>query len=82
MHCYNFERPHQALNMKYPGEIYSASPRPYQELTEPHYPFHDRTVTVTHCGRICIGKRKISLSHVFAAVSRSVSEKSQTRSGW
>ena len=21
---------------------------------------------VTHCGRICIGKRKISLSHVFA----------------
>ena len=26
----------------------------------------DRTLTVTHCGRICIGKRKISLSHVFA----------------
>jgi putative transposase len=66
MHCYNFERPHQGLNMKYPAELYSASPRPYQGLTEPQYPFHDRTVTVTHCGRICIGKRKISLSHVFA----------------
>jgi len=26
----------------------------------------DRTITVTHCGRICIGKRKISFSHVFA----------------
>ena len=30
------------------------------------YPFHDRTVTVTHCGRICISKLKINLSQVFA----------------
>jgi putative transposase len=66
MHCYNFERPHQALAMNYPAELYKASPRPYRGLTEPEYPFHDRTITVTHCGRICIGKRKISLSHVFA----------------
>jgi putative transposase len=27
---------------------------------------HDLTVTVTHCGRVCFGKRKINLSHVFA----------------
>ena len=66
MHGYNFERPHQALGMKYPAELYGPSLRPYQGLTEPHYPFHDRTITVTHCGRICIGKRKISFSHVFA----------------
>ncbi|HEY0801937.1 MAG TPA: integrase core domain-containing protein, partial [Steroidobacteraceae bacterium] len=26
---YNHERPHQALNMKYPGELYQPSPRPY-----------------------------------------------------
>ena len=26
----------------------------------------DRTVTVTHCGRVCFGKRKINLSTVFA----------------
>ena len=32
----------------------------------PEYPFHDRTVRVTRCGRICIGKRKINLSQVFA----------------
>jgi putative transposase len=51
MHCYNFERPHQALAMNYPAELYSTSPRPYRGLTEPEYPFHDRTVTVTHCGR-------------------------------
>ena len=30
------------------------------------YPFHDRTVTVTTCGRICMGRRKINLSVVFA----------------
>ncbi|MET1415466.1 hypothetical protein ABVF61_24555 [Roseibium sp. HPY-6] len=29
-------------------------------------PFHDRTVRVTRCGRICIGKRKINLNQVFA----------------
>lgn len=32
----------------------------------PEYPFHDRTVRVTRCGRSCIGKRKINLSQVFA----------------
>ena len=66
MQEYNHERPHQALGMKYPAEVYSPSLRPYRGLTEPDYPFHDRTVTVIHCGRICIGKRKINLSHVFA----------------
>ena len=52
--------------MKFPAELYSPSRRPYRGLIEPEYPFHDRTITVTHCGRICIGKRKISFSHVFA----------------
>ncbi len=32
----------------------------------PQYPFHDRTLKVTQCGRICIGRRKINLSTVFA----------------
>ena len=30
------------------------------------YPFHDRTITVTRCGRLCFGRRKINLSTVFA----------------
>jgi putative transposase len=29
-------------------------------------PFHDRTITVTACGRICFNGRKINLSGVFA----------------
>jgi putative transposase len=63
---YNTERPHQALGGACPGEIYTPSPRVYRPPDEPDYPFHDRTVRVTHCGRICIGKRKINLSTVFA----------------
>ncbi|MGE0232918.1 MAG: IS481 family transposase [Flavobacteriaceae bacterium] len=63
---YNNQRPHQALNGAYPGELYTPSPRIYEPPQEPAYPFHERTVRVTRCGRICIGKRKINLSQVFA----------------
>ena len=63
---YNNERPHQALNGRYPAELYTPSPRAYRAPDPPEYPFHDRTVLVTQCGRICIGNRKINLSTVFA----------------
>jgi putative transposase len=63
---YNNERPHQALGGAYPGDIYTPSARIYEPPPEPEYPYHDRTVRVTRCGRICIGKRKINLSTVFA----------------
>lgn len=63
---YNNERPHQAMNMKYPAENYRKSDRPYRGIGELDYPFHDRTITVTQCGRICFGRYKINLSTVFA----------------
>jgi putative transposase len=72
--CFNHERPHQALDMKYPAELYQPSPRPYHGLDELHYPFHDRTITVTQCGRICFGRRKINLSTVFAGQNVGVKE--------
>jgi len=72
--CYNNERPHQALNMRYPAELYGRSPRAYRGLTELEYPFHDRTITVTQCGRICMGRRKINLSTVFAGQNVGVKE--------
>jgi putative transposase len=72
--CYNHQRPHQALDMQYPAELYRPSPRPYRGLGELEYPFHDRTVTITHCGRICLGKRKINLSQVFAGQNVGVKE--------
>ena len=63
---YNHARPHQALGGAYPADVYTPSARVYQPPDEPEYPFHDRTVRVTRCGRICVGKRKINLSTVFA----------------
>jgi putative transposase len=63
---YNQERPHQALGMRAPGELYTPSSRPYQGLPAVAYPFHDWTATVTTCGRICFNGRKVNLSQVFA----------------
>ena len=40
--------------------------RVYERPGEPDYPYHDRTLRVTRCGRLCIGKRKINLSQAFA----------------
>lgn len=63
---YNHERPHQALNGLYPGEVYTPSAREFHHPEIPEYPFHDRIIKVTQCGRICIGRRKINFSTVFA----------------
>jgi len=62
---FNTDRPHEALGMKYPSEIYTRSDRSYQGLQPIEYPLHDREIEVTSCGRICIGKMKINLSKVF-----------------
>jgi transposase InsO family protein len=63
---YNNERPHQALGGAYPGDVYTPSARVYEPPPQPDYPFHDRSVRVTRCGRICFDKRKINLSTAFA----------------
>jgi putative transposase len=63
---YDQERPHQALGGAYPGDLYTPSGRVYAPPAEPDYPYHDRSIRVTHCGRICMGRRKINLSRVFA----------------
>ena len=59
--------------MRYPAELYCSSPRPCAAYGS-EYPFHDRTVIVTQCGRLCFGGRKINLSQVFAAQAISVRE--------
>ena len=63
---FNNERPHEALAVKTPGESYSPSPRPYLGLPELTYPLHDRDALVTACGRICMHRKKISISYTLA----------------
>ena len=71
---FNHERPHEALAMKCPAEVYSASSRPYRGIPDPHYPFHDRTVVVTSCGRLCLYNNKINLSVSLAGQAVGVKE--------
>lgn len=44
---FNYERPHQGINMKYPSEIYKKSERQYKGIEPIFYPFHDKTIQVT-----------------------------------
>ena len=71
---FNTERPHEALDMKCPAELYPASPRPYQGLPELIYPFHDREVLVTACGRLCLHRKRINISIVLAGQKLGIKE--------
>jgi len=74
VHEFNDERPHEALGMKCPAELYVASPRPYDGLPELTYPFHDRDILVTACGRICLHRKKINISGVLAGQRLGIKE--------
>ncbi|MGE4064619.1 MAG: hypothetical protein AB7E79_14735 [Rhodospirillaceae bacterium] len=63
---FNTERPHEAIAMKCPAELYTPSAKPYRGLPDLTYPLHDKDLLVTDCGRICMHKKKINLSLVFA----------------
>jgi hypothetical protein len=54
---FNNERPYQALAMK--ADVYQPSARPYTGLSELNYPFHDRTIQVTCCGRIFLHRKRL-----------------------
>jgi transposase InsO family protein len=71
---FNTERPHEALGMKYPTELYTASPRRYDGLPELSYPFHDRDVLVTACGRLCLHGKKINISTALAGQRLGIKE--------
>jgi len=71
---FNDERPHEALGMRCPAERYTASPRPYRGLPELEYPFHDRDLLVTACGRICMHRKKINISTVLAGQKLGIKE--------
>jgi len=63
---YNYERPHQALDMKRPGELYRNSPRPYRGLPDVTYPGYDKSLLISHCGRVCVKKIKVHISKALA----------------
>jgi putative transposase len=74
IHIFNLERPHEALAMKCPAEVYQPSTRAYLGLPDLDYPFYDKTIVVTNCGRICLGRKKINRSTVFAGQAVGIKE--------
>jgi transposase InsO family protein len=71
---FNGERPHEALGMKCPADVYTPSARSYCGLPELTYPLHDRDVLVTACGRICMHRKKINISTVLAGQRLGIKE--------
>ena len=63
---FNDERPHEALGMQTPAEVYTPSPRAYAGLPELEYPLHDRDVVVEDCGAICLHNTRVAISKVLA----------------
>lgn len=50
---FNFERPHEALEMKYPKDIYRFSERKFSKtLEEVYYPLDDKTLAVKSSGHV------------------------------
>ncbi len=71
---FNDERPHEALAMKRPADIYTPSARPYRGLPGLEYPLHDRDILVTACGRLCMHRKKINISTVLAGQRLGIKE--------
>jgi transposase InsO family protein len=71
---FNTERPHEALAMKCPAELYRPATQLYDGLPDVDYPLHDRDVLVTACGRICMHRKKINISTVLAGQRLGIKE--------
>jgi hypothetical protein len=81
MEEFNHERPHEALAMKCPAEIYSDSCRPYRGIPEPTTPSTSaRSQSPAADVFVCTTRRSISASPLPAKPSGS--KKSTTASGW
>jgi len=64
----------RCLDMRCPAEVYQPSTRTYKGLPDIDYPLHDNIIVVTNCGRICLGRKKINFSTVFAGQAVGIKE--------
>jgi transposase InsO family protein len=72
---FNKERPHEALAMKRPAQVYRVSPRKLPPvLPELEYPQHDDTLAVDRAGYVCHRRRRAYLSAALAYLTVGVRE--------
>jgi putative transposase len=64
---YNEERPHEALAMKTPNEVYCSSQKEFEPNPEElSYPQADEVERVSLCGEIAFNGRRVYVSRSFA----------------
>jgi transposase InsO family protein len=63
---YNAERPHEALDMRRPANVFKPSPRPYRSPRSPEYPAYFEARKVTSIGQIRLHNRQIFVSSALA----------------
>lgn len=63
---YNTERPHEALDMQRPVNVFKPSRRPYRSPDPPEYPAHFERRKVTSIGQIRLRNRQIFVSSALA----------------
>jgi transposase InsO family protein len=64
---FNRERPHEALGMRCPSDVYQPSPRPHPEkLADPYYPQHDDTLRVAVDGKIRFRRHDVYICRTLA----------------
>jgi len=56
------------------AEVCQTSPRPYTGFPDIDYPLHDKTIVATRCRRICLDRKKINFSQVFAGQAVGITE--------
>src|SRR5262249_44787562 len=69
----NNERPHEALDMKCPAEVPTFHACLHRTAGH-RLSLHDKTIVVTRCGRICLGRKKINFTTVFAGQAVGIKE--------
>jgi transposase InsO family protein len=64
---FNCKRPHEALAMQCPADVYAPSTRDYPStLPEPEYPLHDDAILIGHRGYLRIGRTEVYLAAMLA----------------
>src|SRR5262249_51737172 len=71
---FNYERPHEALGMRCPAEIYTSSLNQFYATPAPHIYSHDKTVLATSCRRRFMYRKKTNLSTSLACQTVSIKE--------
>jgi putative transposase len=71
---FNDVRPHEALNMRTPSELYTPSPRKYETFDELEYPDGFIRRKTSNSGKIKISSEEIHISSVFAGYHLGLNE--------